>query len=1751
MEEAKIKRRTAKAALTRQGKALRKKLSDHRPISETLEALNSVKAAFEDLVVKHEAYTQLIVEDEAFEQEEAWLEECQDFFLEIEMKAMDYANLATNNGKSNVEIGSVAPPAEQIAMLSKGNGEEMQDSALTNGAAAENFGEGPNMETALTQDSVHVSGNGHSNEANNPVSSASTSCGFKMEKPKMPRFAGDVREYSIFRSDFRHAVDSRFSKRDAISLLRTSLQGKALELIKGIGTDYDAAWSYLDSVYGDPRFVADTVTQDISKFRPLREGEDARFCDLVHLVQRSFNTLKEIGRPHDMDNNHMLALIEQRMCNDDRKVWARHLENSKQEATLAQLITWMTTEMKSRMRATAPLRSVTQPPKLPVSHVGAAETNTPRVYRCWFCQNSNHWIDQCRKFTSLKPEDRIKAVKENHACFSCLKRAGRDHRSANCSRRRQCPEKSNGVQCTFFHHPLLHGAMQPAVATVSALTSNQRALLPIVQVDIVGTGRVTRKANALLDSGAQISLIRSSLAEDLKLRGKSVVVTITKVGGEEEELKTMMYRVQLRSLENRSAHVIDAIGIPSISDDVAQVEITDIAKKLGLNRHQLHLGHGQTDLLIGIDQAKLHTGETRKFDNLIARHSPLGWVVFGAIPGQSASTHVYHIKLEAPVDLAAFWSTESMGVVVKACTCEAEKLSQVEREEAKVIEDSCQKIGNQWLIPYPWKKDPSQLPDNKSQALKKLEATERRLLRNPEHARAYDRQMMEMKELQFARKLTEEEAREYAGPVHYISHHEVLRPENKSTPVRIVFNSSAAFQGHRLNDYWMKGPDLLNDLFGVLLRFREHQVAFLGDISKMYHRIRIPEMDQQVHRFLWRNLETNREPDVYVKTVLTFGDKPAPAMAQTALRKTAKEAKETFPAAAKVIEDNTYMDDICDSVPTVKEAKKLTTDLDNVLETGGFQVKGWVSNRIEETENRQQEVSPKGITVEKVLGVVWISERDTLSFKVPADFPEGKEMVQLSKRKILSRVAQVYDPIGYATAFLIKAKIGLQTLWKRGISWDEDLPPDLLEKWKTLFEEMVQLNGVSFERCLTPPDTVGQPTLCVFSDASEEAFGACAYARWQLSSGEFGVRFIAAKSRVAPLKKLTIPRLELQGAVLASRLGKTILEECRFKFDKAVYFLDSRIVLSWICSEARRFKPFVSVRVGEIQDNSDPAEWRHIPGELNVADEVSRGISVKNLADRWQKGPSFLRLPESEWPQDATAADQREVEREQRAVHLVFEGSKGQLPLDCKKFSSWKRLVRVTAYTSRFVWNLRAHWRNRLANQACKLKDGPLSNEELQSAEKMWVKDLQTGLKNRLSKGDFKNLSPYTDQEDIVRVGGHVEKALVSYDNKHPVLLPGDHWISRLIIQHIHQCGHAGVAATVAKSRKKYWIIRAHDLAKTIKFRCVVCREVATKVETQVMADLPPNRLASFTPPFHFTSCDYFGPYHVKIGRNKTTKHYGVLFTCLNTRAVHLELATDCSTMELMQVLRRFFAVRGLPALMISDNGSQMVGAERELQAMVKGLDTDRLKEFCADKGMKWQFATPAAPHQNGCAEALVKSCKLTLKKAIGDQVLTPFELHTCLLEVANLVNQRPIGRIPNDPDDGSYLCPNDILLGRASSQVPQGPFRQTQNPRHRFEFVQKIVDSFWTRWTRDVFPSLLPRKKWHSEKRNVRVDDFVIMQSPNAVRGKWNVGRIINVYPGQDGRVRNVKIKTRDGEYQRPISKIAVIYPAEGYDDD
>ncbi len=411
LKTAKIQRRSAKATLTRLGKALIVLQEQRRTANEVRDHLARVKQAFENVVLKHEEYTNLIIEDEDFQTEQKWLDDCQNDYLKLDNEAKSYVEkISLTNSETHVveESGQASgmlgmqnsdsasnlnPASTQENQPSVGNeNDSMIDISQANLASS-------NTEVAGSSPSETSQSNSDKNPSPNEVKSEVGTksniipCGFQMEKLKLPKFAGDVREYAIFRADFKHAIESRYVKRDAITLLRTCLMDKPLELIKGIGSDYDAAWEYLDSIYGDPRFVADTVTQDIVKFKPLSEGEDARFCDLVHLVRRCYNTLKEVGIPNDMDNSHMLSIIEQKMCSDDRKVWSRDLEREAKPATLLNLINWMTVEMKSRMCATAPVRSGT-PNRRSVNVVyGETDSSGKIRHKCWFCSNSNHWPD--------------------------------------------------------------------------------------------------------------------------------------------------------------------------------------------------------------------------------------------------------------------------------------------------------------------------------------------------------------------------------------------------------------------------------------------------------------------------------------------------------------------------------------------------------------------------------------------------------------------------------------------------------------------------------------------------------------------------------------------------------------------------------------------------------------------------------------------------------------------------------------------------------------------------------------------------------------------------------------------------------------------------------------------------------------------------------------------------------------------------------------------------------------------------------------------------------------------------------------------------------------------------------------------------------------------------------------------------------------------------------------------------------------
>ena len=310
---------------------------------------------------------------------------------------------------------------------------------------------------------------------------------------------------------------------------------------------------------------------------------------------------------------------------------------------------------------------------------------------------------------------------------------------------------------------------------------------------------------------------------------------------------------------------MEVSAINSISKQKAKANILfdgGYAKLFKIDTKRLHRGSGAVDILVGIDHARLHGGNTLVNGNFPVPQFPLGAVVFGAGPDGLCSVNRIHlVRLNDPVDLTSFWSTEQMGVEVNPCytkrTPGEKLLSSIENEEAKIIRDSAVKVGQQWMIPIPWAKDPNELPDNYRQALDKLESIEKRLLKNKENAKMYDDQILEMEKHGHAKKLTQMDIEQHNGPVHYISHHAVIKPEKKFTPFRVVFNAAAKYHGHVLNEYMLKGPDLLNDLVGVLLRFRENHVAILGDVSKMYHQVLVdPVVDAHSHRFLWRSFET-------------------------------------------------------------------------------------------------------------------------------------------------------------------------------------------------------------------------------------------------------------------------------------------------------------------------------------------------------------------------------------------------------------------------------------------------------------------------------------------------------------------------------------------------------------------------------------------------------------------------------------------------------------------------------------------------------------------------------------------------------------------------------------------------------------------------------------------------------------------------------------------------------------------------------
>ena len=394
---------------------------------------------------------------------------------------------------------------------------------------------------------------------------------------------------------------------------------------------------------------------------------------------------------------------------------------------------------------------------------------------------------------------------------------------------------------------------------------------------------------------------------------------------------------------------------------------------------------------------------------------------------------------------------------------------------------------------------------------------------------------------------------------------------------------------------------------------------------------------------------------------------------------------------------------------------------------------------------------------------------------------------------------------------------------------------------------------------------------------------------------------------------------------------------------------------------------------------------------------------------------------------------------------------------------------------------------------------------------------------------------------------------MVPYGVRHPILLPKDHTVTRLIIISAHvNLGHgSGVEHVLTELRARFWIIKGRRTVRNTIEKCPGCRRRFTgKPTTQMMAPLPMSRLQCPLRAFERVGVDYGGPYLTKQGRGKTrAKRYLCLFTCLTTRAIHLEMAYSLDTDSFINAFTRMVARRGKPTYVVSDNGTNFVGAKRELRELVEAFDQEKIaNKTTQDYAMEWKFNPPSAPHFGGVFEAMIKSAKKAIKAILGNADITDEELHTAICDAERLLNSRPITFVSSDPDDLSPLTPSHFLIGQSGGKfAPETADRdEVFNPRKRWHRVQQLVGQFWKRWRREFLPSLNTRKKWFHPTHNLKEDDVVMLVEPNAKRGEWPLGRVIEVFPGNDGLVRVARIKTKDGEYLRPVHRLCLLNTQE-----
>lgn len=1274
----------------------------------------------------------------------------------------------------------------------------------------------------------------------------------------------------------------------------------------------------------------------------------------------------------------------------------------------------------------------------------------------------------------------------------------------------------------------------------------QGALLATAQIRLYQQGNYSENIRVLCDPGAQIDIISAQCARRLGLRFKKTNLMARGVEGNFKlsGISTVGICARGQSEVLLNLHIYIATGfrmtLPSqkIPNIVSGMELADPD----------YTSPGKVELILaaGTCAALLleSTQPRRQQGGCIALCTQLGWIVFGPYQQYDASC-----VLSVNVDGVESSNDNLDSVLQRFWECE--DLSEKRRETAD--ETLCEHHfrhthyrdeNGRYVVRLPLKENASHLGTTYEVAKKRFLQLERRLCADENIRGKYISYMRELVQLNHMRKCTSLPAN--GSLVYHIPHHCVLKK------FRVVFDASCkSSTGLSLNDVQHAGARLQDDLVQIILRFRTFPVAITADVVKMFRQVKVDEHDWDLQRIFWR--ESPQDPLLeYWITVVIYGETSSSFNAVRAMQQAGRDNSAAYPIAAKAIEGHFYMDDLLSGAENANAARELRNELTASLGASGFKLDKWASNNEGALSIDGQPEVELNVQDSSVLGLLWCPKNDVLRFK----FQPIEQPAVITKRAVVSAIAKLFDPVGLLAPIIVRGKCLIQDMWRIGVEWDEPLPIELAQRWIEYNDSLYIIKEISVPRWLNSSHS-SAIQLHGFADASSIAYGATVFIRVMAPNGALSCSLLGCKTRIAPVHTMTIPRLELCAAELLTRLMKYLRKVFNASNVRATFWTDSEVVLCWIRKLPCTLKTFVANRVASIQSATAGAEWRHVASRDNPADIASRGCSPAELKESrlWWTGPEWLAKPEGEWPPTKkffSTSNEQTALQEKNPVPIVVNKIE-LLRLDnedmLQRRSTLASILRITVYVQRFGFNCRAAPAQR--------RTGAPSPAERDEALTYWIRCSQNdnfGEEIRaIKRGDrisaksvLKSLMPFIGAADILRLGGRLQNSLIPYDAKHPTIISGKCRLAELLVREAHfRTLHGGTQLCMQYLRSRFWFINMRQAVKACINRCVTCVRYRRRTVEQLMANLPDCRTQP-SRAFKRSGVDYAGPITLKTrtGRSHTTtKGYIALFVCLVTRAVHLEAVSDLTVGAFMAAFHRFVSRRGQCALLMSDNATTFVGADNAMRRVSQMWDGRLLEESVAAAGTEWRFITPAAPHQGGIWEAGVKSVKHHLRRVMGLQVFTFETLSTILARIEACLNSRPLTALSDDHTDLNALTPGHFLVGEPLMQPLAKDLSEIPENRLKlWSMVQKVTQDFWKRWQEEYLVTLQRRRKWFRVESNLLIGDLVLITNENQPPAMWVMGRITDVYTGEDGLVRSCKVRTANTELVRPVQKLCLL---------